>query len=434
MQISKEQPMRPALDDVIDAVNGIGDIGPYVTDAVDDWLDEHPEATTTVQDDSLTTAKYQNGSVTTEKIADGAVTYDKLHEPDLLMVGGAESVTNDTAIRREYLFAPVPDGIGDGLALIESVKGNTVVQDGSLLPVRMEGVETVGFNQWDEVWELGWIGSDGANRNDSGHFRSTNYIPVFPNTEYYFKAATELRINYYDAAKQSIGQYDAAHKGNVGTSSTDRVRTTQANCAYIRFWTDGTTYKHDICINISDPARNGTYEPHWSSERTIPAATYFPQGMRSAGTVRDELRTDAAVTRVGERAYQSGDESNTSVITDGTVTHYALTTPTTTPIDPPLTLSYSVGADGTERVMVASGTQSAPPVFVTRYPVNLTDLAESIAPREYTIATGNHAIGDLIMLGWTLCKATQVIVTGETIEIGTNVTRTSVAAEIAALS
>ena len=42
------------------------------------WLGEHPEATTTVQDDSLTAAKLKANSVTTEKIADGAVTEAKL--------------------------------------------------------------------------------------------------------------------------------------------------------------------------------------------------------------------------------------------------------------------------------------------------------------------------------------------------------------------
>lgn len=64
MAISKQQPMRPALEDVIDAVNVIGDIEPYITDAVEDWLDEHPEATTTVQDGSITDAKLvQTGGV-----------------------------------------------------------------------------------------------------------------------------------------------------------------------------------------------------------------------------------------------------------------------------------------------------------------------------------------------------------------------------------
>lgn len=42
------------------------------------WLDEHPEATTTVQDDSLTTAKLKDGAVTTPKLADGAVTSGKI--------------------------------------------------------------------------------------------------------------------------------------------------------------------------------------------------------------------------------------------------------------------------------------------------------------------------------------------------------------------
>lgn len=39
-----------------------------VSGAVDTWLDEHPEATTTVRDDSLTTEKYKDGSVTSEKL------------------------------------------------------------------------------------------------------------------------------------------------------------------------------------------------------------------------------------------------------------------------------------------------------------------------------------------------------------------------------
>ena len=46
--------------------------------AVGKWLSEHPEATTTVQDNSLTTAKYRDGSVTTTKLADGSVTTPKI--------------------------------------------------------------------------------------------------------------------------------------------------------------------------------------------------------------------------------------------------------------------------------------------------------------------------------------------------------------------
>lgn len=43
-----------------------------VQEAVDAWLDDHPEATTTVQDGAITTAKLANGSVTDDKLsADG---------------------------------------------------------------------------------------------------------------------------------------------------------------------------------------------------------------------------------------------------------------------------------------------------------------------------------------------------------------------------
>ena len=536
MAISKQQPMRPALEDVIDAVNDIGDIEPYITDAVEDWLDEHPEATTTVQDDSLTTAKYQDGSVTgakiatnaitTAKVATGAVTAEKIANGAVgrdKLAGDAISGNNEPGFTAGSSRALLGDAetvswmerttAADGAALVDAIYGNTIVQDGSLLPVRMEGIETVGFNQWDEQWEVGDISSTtGQNTVNSAVWRSKNYIPVFPGATYYATgtkvAGTDgnMRGRFYDAEKNYIGDGDA----NNQSLRLNRTFTVPAGACYMRFCPQNSQIvDKQVCINISDPARNGTYEPHWSYQLAIPVSTYFPDGMRSAGSVRDELRADAAVTRVGvvdlgtlDWTYASTSESgvvrmrsnsvfanaakpsannvnanitcakyattnasatyaktagididstgyihvydpnyNTSASVDsfaaamsGVMLYYELATPTTTPVDPPLPMSYRTGAGGTERIMVASGTQSAPPVFATRYPLDPTDLAASIAPRESTIATGNHAIGDLIMLGWTLCKATQVIVTGETIEIGTNVTKTSVAAELAALS
>lgn len=385
---------------------------------------------------------------------------------------------------------------------------------GSLLPVRMEGVETVGFNQWDEEWQKGGISSStGVNNSDGLSLRSKNYIPVSPATEYFAHiGATGMtgvfKTRFYDADKNYLGYVD--NSGAQIYPNTSFV--TPANAFYMRFQSPtgyGETYHNDICINISDHSRNGTYEPYWSSERTIPAATYFPQGLRSAGSVYDELTATQAITRVGAvdlgtltwevtatgdtgqyRMVSSGIKAliakpassavlgdmkcskyetltsvqvyqlytGISVASDGDLVaydpsyatadsaaafkaamsgvmlHYALATPTTTTINPPLPMSYRVGAGGTERVMVASGTTSAPPIFVTRYPLDPADLAASIAPVDGPIAKTNHQVGDLLMLGFTLCKATQVIVTGEVIEIGTNVTRTTVAAELAALS
>ena len=54
------------FNDLIDEIEG--QHGDEIKVAVDEWLAEHPEATTTVQDNSLTTAKYVNGSVTPAKL------------------------------------------------------------------------------------------------------------------------------------------------------------------------------------------------------------------------------------------------------------------------------------------------------------------------------------------------------------------------------
>lgn len=130
MPISKLQPMRPALDAAIDMLNDIDITGleGYVEESVDNWLDEHPEATTTVQDNSLDTPKYKNRSVTGEKIALGTVTPENLASRDLLFVGGAASVTYDEPIEDTYLYHATPDEpiVGSGLACIDNIKGNSL--------------------------------------------------------------------------------------------------------------------------------------------------------------------------------------------------------------------------------------------------------------------------------------------------------------------
>lgn len=404
----------------------------------------------------------------------------------------------------------------DGAALIESICGNTVVESGSLLPVRMTGVETNGFNQWDEQTADGYWNDDGTMTVSSAFICCKNKIPVFPGQTYYIQRPS-ANINIYTRG------YDADGINGISLSLPGtNLLAIPDGIYFIAFAVQksqyGSTYNNDICINLSDPARNGTYEPYWSSQRTIPAVTYFPDGMRSAGSVYDELTETQAITRVGAYTF-TGDETvdisnwrptegtyaclfpliipdrktyapgvvpnavmvgldadsysniyggsigftmssaldelrysfiirvptsiastNTELLAwlAGKTLYYELATPTTQPIDPPLAMSYRTGAGGTERVMVASGTTSAPPIFVTRYPLTPEDIrdriAATVAPVEQVTAQANHAIGELVYLGWSLYKVTSAIATGETITPGTNVTETTVAAELAALS
>ena len=124
-----------------------------------------------------------------------------------------------------------------------------------------------GFNQSDEVWELGDInGSNGENVENSTHIRTKNYVSVKPNTSYYFCCGNEIRIRYYDKDKSFIGEVDASNKGKV--TPTGNIRTTQSNCYYIRFVIrDTTTYANNVSVNY--PATDTSYHSYNGKTVTI---------------------------------------------------------------------------------------------------------------------------------------------------------------------
>ena len=105
----------------------------------------------------------------------------------------------------------------------------------------------------------------------------------------------------------------------------------------------------------------------------------FPNGMKQAdyaGTVKDEigLVNGTATVNVGSRAYQAGDESDPDVLTDGTTTYYALTTPIVyTDLQDqygnPLNPRYKVEQGGTEAILPAntSTPTTVAPTLTTTY-------------------------------------------------------------------
>ena len=84
----------------------------------------------------------------------------------------------------------------------------------------------------------------------------------------------------------------------------------------------------------------------------VQSVTIFPDGLHGFGTVYDSLIVDEdgyarkAVKRMGSRAYASGDESDTSVITDNTNTYYSLTTPIEYVLDTPVQCVVPVSKNG----------------------------------------------------------------------------------------
>lgn len=112
--------------------------------------------------------------------------------------------------------------------------------------------------------------------------------------------------------------------------------------------------------------------------------------------------------------------------------------PTVTPIDPPLNLSYRVDTYGTERIVTPADTISAPPTMDISYGYTAESLRDEaltvIAPVENHRAQTNHAVGSYVIHDATLYKVTRAIAANEEFTPGTNVTATTVMAEVAALN
>ena len=169
---------------------------------------------------------------------------------------------------------------------------------GELISFNGNGIKTVGFNQWDEEWELGtYLNINGSKYNSTSKIRNVNPIRVLPNTSYYYIVGTtstdEDGVFFYDGNMNFIRRQPISHGSSVSTSFT-----TPANCSYVNFSVKNTTYNNDICINISDTSKNGTYEPYTESVLSFSLPT-----LRSANTIYDEVTKEENgykhITRIG---------------------------------------------------------------------------------------------------------------------------------------
>ena len=218
---------------------------------------------------------------------------------------------------------------------------------GEMRSFTAEAIETTGFNQWNEEWRNGYYSTTSGNfTKDTTRICSDDYIRIFPSTEYFCSSPAATWALFYTSNKEFIaGEY---------MQINGRKFTTPATAHYLTFYVQpeyGGTYNNDICINISHSGyRNGEYDNFEKFVRVLPIAQYFPEGMRSAGNVCDELTANEATTKVGVRAYTAGDENNPSVTTDGTNTCYALREPIVERINDPLNLDYKVCDFGTEKI------------------------------------------------------------------------------------
>ena len=176
----------------------------------------------------------------------------------------------------DYIYSLEQANTGAGVAWFRKLfpKPYYAYNVGEIMSIQTSMHRMVGFNQWDEEWEVGNINSaTGDNESASNRIRSVNFTRVVPNTTYFCKTTegatgSVLGLRYYDADKNYIGYSDANGKGSSGIANTTIV--TPSNCHFIKLCfgtTYGTTYKNDTCINLSwDGERDGEYEQYQAYE------------------------------------------------------------------------------------------------------------------------------------------------------------------------
>lgn len=264
--------------------------------------------------------------------------------------GGTDNIVDLTALFgsaeiADYVYSLEQTTTGSGIAWLKAhgfIDGSyRAYNEGSLVSVKTSEHRTVGFNQWDEEhYSVGKILHPSATEVTSNASFITcgtfaNKIRVLPNTTYAVSFNGQLTSGYFAC-------YDL--NGNVVKARTwfSNQIEVPSDCSYILVSIDigGGDYNHNICINISDPSKNGQYEPYESHSYPLDSdlelrGLFKLDANNNLYADGDVYESSGAVTRkYGYRAYQSGDESLTDAITDGTNTVYKLTTPTTETAQP----------------------------------------------------------------------------------------------------
>lgn len=210
--------------------------------------------------------------------------------------------SNDPTIA-DYIYQLEQSTAGAGVAFFRKYFGDSYYpyDAGSLKSVEDLGShDTVGFNQWDEEWELGGYNTiTGAKAAYTDRIRCKNPVRVLPDTMYFVRITPNDLTDYHN-----LCFYDEDMNFISGLNTRVVLVKTPSNCVWLTFNAPnsyGTTYNHDICINLSDPAKNGQYEPYakhsypLDSSLTLRGLLKLSNGKLYADG--DEYKADGSVNR-----------------------------------------------------------------------------------------------------------------------------------------
>lgn len=168
----------------------------------------------------------------------------------------------------DYIYSLEQATAGAGVAWFKKLFPNDyyAYNAGELLSVEgLQSHDMVGFNQFDKntmVVEGVYIdNANGAEKSNTGGL-ATDFIPVIPNATYFIN--TEQTVGGWGAWYDANKNYISGITGYTNVDPTYKVKTAPSNAHYmrltIRYNSNGNP--DTLCINLSDPSRNGEYEPY----------------------------------------------------------------------------------------------------------------------------------------------------------------------------
>lgn len=168
-------------------------------------------------------------------------------------------------------------------------------------------IMTIGFNQWDEQWELGALSTaDGRPVGNNERGRSVNFFDVIPNATYYCDTIAPTTTNSSGTVgSMGVWWYDSSQTMIKYEDITNKTRVAPSNARYAKICTYGgdvnAIFNGGVNINLSHTGvRNGEYEPYKKNIRLLPEIRkYFPNGMNGNANVWDEINSEKAIKRWG---------------------------------------------------------------------------------------------------------------------------------------
>jgi len=184
---------------------------------------------------------------------------------------------------------------------------------GSLLSFNGNGIKTVGKNRWDSTRLYGASSSvtltngvyvKSANSNNwllNVESNSAGAMPVLFEANQSIVLSYKIENSTVNSAFLCVAYEDGTTRNfpNAFSGFTTVLpkKVVKAGIVLYGTFTANSSKIYDIQLEIGTSATS--YEPYTSSTLSLPISTYFPNGMKSAGNVYDELTESKAITRIG---------------------------------------------------------------------------------------------------------------------------------------